>query len=168
MDGLPQNPDAQRLAEMLRQQQMQQLMQKFQMNAPTGIDELNANLDRSQQPPMQDNMGANLRMAGGQMTDMPVPQGVPQGFLNPQQQQFRSGMNMTPLMVGADVPMGQGRLSGNVMGANVAAPGYNRTGINQVGLGYSAPVGGGTLSADVNVPTQGNNYNAMLRYNKRF
>lgn len=167
MDGLPQNPDAQRLAEMLRQQQMQQLMQKFQMNAPTGTDELNANLDRSQQPPMQDNMGTNLRIAGGQMTDMPVPQGVPQGFLNPQQQ-FQRGMNMTPLMIGADVPMGQGKLSGSVAGANVAAPGYNRTGINQVGLGYSAPVGGGTLSADVNVPTQGSNYNAMLRYNKRF
>jgi len=167
MDDLPQNPDAQRLAEILRQQQMQQLMQKFQMNAPTGVDQLNANLDQAQQPPMQDNMGANLRMAGGQMPDVFVPQGVPQGFLNPQQQ-FRSGMNMTPLMIGAEVPMGQGRLSGNVMGANVAAPGYNRTGINQVGLGYSAPVGGGTLSADVNVPTQGSNYNAMLRYNKRF
>ena len=167
MDGLPQNPDAQRLAEMLRQQQMQQLMQKFQMNAPIGVDQLNANLNQAQQPPMQDNMGTNLRMAGGQMPDVQVPQGVPQGFLNPQQQ-FRSGMNMTPLMIGAEVPMGQGRLSGNVMGANVAAPGYNRTGINQVGLGYSAPVGGGTLSADVNVPTQGSNYNAMLRYNKRF
>ena len=162
MEDLPQNPDAKRLADMLRQQQLQQMMQRFQANAPVQQMPI-----ENQAPPMQDNMGTNLRMAGGQMPDIPVPQGVPQGFLNPQQQ-FQRGVNMTPLMIGADVPMGQGRLSGNVMGANVAAPGYNRTGINQVGLGYSAPVGGGTLSADVNVPTQGSNYNAMLRYNKRF
>lgn len=168
MEDLVQNPDAQRLAQILRQQQLDQMMQKFKINEPVGVDNLNANLANYQsEPPMQGNMGTNFRMGGGQMTDVPTPQGVPQGFLNPQQQ-FRQGINMTPLMVGADMPMGQGRLTGNVMGANVAAPGYNRTSINQVGLGYSQPVAGGTLSADVNVPTQGSNYNAMLRYNKRF
>jgi hypothetical protein len=35
-------------------------------------------------------------------------------------------------------------------------------------MGYSAPVGGGTLSANVNAPAQGKNYGAMLQYNKSF
>ena len=164
MDGLPENPDAQRLAEMLRQQQMQQMMQRFQANAP--VDRVPIGME-NQQPPMQGSMGSPIQVSGGQMPDIPVPQGVPQGFYNPQQT-FQSGMNMTPLAVSGSMPMGEGRLQGSVMGSNVAAPGFNRTGINQVGMGYSAPVGGGTLTANVNAPTQGNNYNAMLRYNKPF
>ena len=164
MDGLPENPDAQRLAEMLRQQQLQQMMQRFQANAPVNQTPIGM---EDREPPMQYNMGSPVQVAGGQMPDIPVPQGVPQGFYNPQQT-FQRGMNMTPLAVSGSMPMGEGRLHGNVMGSNVSAPGYNRTGLNQVGLGYSAPVGGGTLSANVNVPTQGNNYNAMLRYNKPY
>jgi len=164
MDGLPENPDAQRLAEMLRQQQMQQMMQRFQANAP--VDRVPIGME-NQQPPMQGSMGSPIQVSGGQMPDIPVPQGVPQGFYNPQQT-FQSGMNMTPLAVSGSMPMGEGRLHGSVMGSNVAAPGFNRTSINQVGMGYSAPVGGGTLTANVNAPTQGNNYNAMLRYNKPF
>jgi hypothetical protein len=164
MDGLPENPDAQRLAEMLRQQQLQQMMQRFQANAPVNQAPIGM---EDRQPPMQNNMGSPVQVAGGQMPDIPVPQGVPQGFLNPQQT-FQRGINMTPMQVSGSMPMGEGRLHGNMMGSNVAAPGYNRTSLNQIGMGYSAPVGGGTLSANVNVPTQGNNYNAMLRYNKPY
>jgi len=164
MDGLPQNADAQRLAEMLRQQQLEQMMQKFQVNAP--VDRVPLGME-DREPPMQYNMGSPVQASGGQIQDIPVPQGVPQGFYNPQQT-FQRGMNMTPMQVSGSMPMGEGRLHGNVMGSNVAAPGYNRTSLNQVGLGYSAPVGGGTLSANVNVPTQGKNYGAMLRYNKPY
>ena len=164
MDDLPQNLDAQRLAKLLRQQELEQMMQKFQLNAP--IDQVPLGME-DRQPPTQYNMGSPVQLAGGQMFDIPVPQGVPQGFLNPQQT-FQRGINMTPLQVSGSMPMGDGRLQGSVMGSNVAMPNFNRTSINQVGLGYSAPVGGGTLSANVNVPTQGNNYNAMLRYNKSF
>lgn len=164
MDGYPENPDAQRLAQMLRDQQLQQMMQRFQVNPP--VEQVPIGME-NKEPPMQYNMGLPVQVAGGQMPDIPVPKGVPQGFYNPQQT-FQAGMNMTPLAVTGSMPMGQGRLHGNVMGSNVAAPGYNRTSVNQVNLGYSAPVGGGTLSANVNVPTQGNNYNAMLRYNKPY
>jgi hypothetical protein len=114
-----------------------------------------------------DSISNYLRVAGGQMLDMPVPRGVPEGFLTPQQT-FQSGINATPLMIGANIPMGQGSLQANVMGANVNAPGFSRTGINGVGLGYSHPVGGGKLTGTVNVPTQGSGYNAMLQYSKQF
>jgi len=164
MDDLPQNVDAQRLAELLRQQQLEQIKQKFQLNALT--DQVPLGME-DRLPPTQYNISSPVQLAGGQMFDIPVPQGVPQGFLNPQQT-FQRGINMTPLGISGNMPVSEGMLQGNVMGTNVAAPGFNRTGINQVGLGYSAPVGGGTLSANVNVPTQGNNYNAMLRYNKSF
>jgi hypothetical protein len=166
MEELEPTADAKKIAEMLRQQQMQKIMQSFQANAPMNTDQLNANL-QSQEPPMQNSMGSPMYAMGGQMADIPTPQGVPAGFYNPQQT-FQQGVKMNPLMIGGSVPMGEGRLHGNVLGTSVQAPGYNRTGINQAGLGYSAPVGGGTLSANVNVPTQGNNYNAMLRYNKAF
>jgi hypothetical protein len=164
MEGSLQNPDAQRLAEMLRQQQLEQMMQKFQVNAlvdrvPLGMED--------RQPQMQYGMSSPVQLAGGQMQDIPVPQGVPQGFYNPPQA-FQGTMNVNPLAVMGSMPIGDGRLQGNVLGSNVSAPGFNRTSLNQVGLGYSAPVGGGTLSANVNVPVQGNNYNAMLRYNKSF
>jgi hypothetical protein len=164
MDGLPQNPDAQRLAEMLRQQQLEQMMQKFQANAP--VDQVPLGME-NRQLPTQYNMGSPVQLAGGQMQDIPVPQGVPQGFYNPPQA-FQGTMNVNPLAVMGSMPIGDGRLQSNVLGSNVSAPGFNRTSLNQVGLGYSAPVGGGTLSANVNVPVQGNNYNAMLRYNKSF
>ena len=164
MDGLPQNPDAQRLAEMLRQQQLEQMMQKFQVNA--SVDRVPLGME-DRQPQMQYDMSSPVQLAGGQMQDIPVPQGVPQGFYNPPQA-FQGTMNVNPLAVMGSMPIGDGRLQGNVLGSNVSAPGFNRTSLNQVGLGYSAPVGGGTLSANVNVPVQGNNYNAMLRYNKSF
>ena len=164
MDGLSQTSDAQRLAEMLRQQQLEQMMQKFQVNAPA--DRLPLGME-DRQPQIQYNMGSPIQASGGQIQDIPVPQGVPQGFYNPPQA-FQGTMNVNPLTVMGSMPMGEGRLQGNVMGANVSAPGFNRTGLNQVGLGYSAPVGGGTLSANVNAPVQGNNYNAMLRYSKSF
>lgn len=164
MDGSLQNPDAQRLAEMLRQQQLEQMMQKFQVNAP--VDRVPLGME-DRQPQMQYDMSSPVQLAGGQMQDIPVPQGVPQGFYNPPQA-FQGTMNVNPLAVMGSMPIGDGRLQGNVLGSNVSAPGFNRTSFNQVGLGYSAPVGGGTLSANVNVPVQGNNYNAMLRYNKSF
>jgi hypothetical protein len=114
-----------------------------------------------------DSIGNYLRVAGGQMQDMPVPRGVPEGFLTPQQT-FQSGINMTPLMVGANIPMGQGSLQANVMGTNVNAPGFSKTGVNQLGLGYSYPVGGGTLTGTVNKPMQGSGVDAMLQYSKQF
>ena len=164
MDGSLQNPDAQRLAEMLRQQQLEQMMQKFQVNA--SVDRVPLGME-DRQPQMQYDMSSPVQLAGGQMQDIPVPQGVPQGFYNPPQA-FQGTMNVNPLAIMGSMPIGDGRLQGNVLGSNVSAPGFNRTSLNQVGLGYSAPVGGGTLSANVNVPVQGNNYNAMLRYNKSF
>ena len=166
MDELEQTSEAKRIANALRQQQMQKIMQSFQANTPVNTDQLNANL-QGQETPMQNNMGSPMYASGGQMADIPVPRGVPSGFYNPQQS-FQQGVKMMPLALGGSVPMGEGRLHGNVAGSSIAAPGYNRTGVNQIGMGYSAPVAGGTLSANVNVPTQGNNYNAMLRYNKSF
>jgi hypothetical protein len=114
-----------------------------------------------------DSISNYLRVAGGQMSNIPVPNGVPEGFLNPQQT-YQSGINMTPLMVGANIPMGQGTLQANVMGSNVNAPGFSKTGVNQMGLGYSYPVGGGTLTGTVNKPLQGSGVDAMLQYSKQF
>lgn len=166
MDDLTDNAESKKIADMLRQQQLQQMMQKFALN-PSQDQQTPLSLDDNSEPPLQTNFGSPFYIAGGQMRDIPTPKGIPAGFYNPPMS-FQQGVNVTPLMVGANIPVGEGNLTGNVLGTNVNAPNYSKTGINQVGLGYSAPVGGGTLSANVNIPTQGNNYNAMLRYNKQF
>lgn len=178
------NPE--KLAEMLQQQQAMKFLQSMQsqMNAPMsteipqepmqiqdGMPVPNAPMDRRGMLQSAINglgsQGSNFRAAGGQMQNIPVPQGVPEGFLNPQQT-YQSGVNMTPLMLGANVPMGQGNLQANVMGSNFNAPGFSKTGINQVGLGYSRPMGGGTLTGTVNKPMQGSGVDAMLQYSKQF
>lgn len=110
-----------------------------------------------------------VRAAGGQMPDIPVPQGVPEGFLNPAPlQRSQYDPNVQPLNIGVDIPAGNGRVTLDAYGANVAAPGFNETKVNALGLGYQHPVAGGLLSGRVIKNTQQPNYNFMLNYMKQF